>query len=182
MAGKTEGQNEYERAFEGWLSEQQVRFARVDQTHRCVLNDAPAKTFDYLIYPEQDRRVLVELKGRIFRGASLAGRSGLQCWVFAEDVAALGQWQERFEREGTPAEAVFVFAYRVEKIAVEYDGLGVYDYAGRRYVFLSVRHEDYQRCLKRRSRRWKTVTLSADDFRTLCFPTEQCWLGNGCCK
>lgn len=182
MCAKRDGQNDYERAFEGWLGEQKVRWARVDQTHRCVLNEAPAKTFDYLIYPKPDGRVLVELKGRLFRGASLAGRRGLQCWVFAEDVAAMGQWQRRFARESPDTQAVFVFAYRIEKMAVEYDGLDVYDDDGRRYVFLAIRHEDYRRCLKRRSPRWKTVTLSASDFRTLCFPAEQSWIGNGQCK
>ena len=77
MCATKEGQNDYEPAFESWLCEQKVRYSRVDQTHRCVLNDNQTKTFDYLISLKRGGRVLVELKGRVFRGASLAGRAGL---------------------------------------------------------------------------------------------------------
>jgi hypothetical protein len=177
MGVQWDGQNEYERAFENRLCEQKVRFARVDQTHRCVLGRTALKTFDYVVYPESGGRVLVELKGRVFRGDSLAGRRGLQCWVLGEDVTALEHWRERFAEETAEVQAVFVFAYRVEKMAVDCDGLDVYDAGGRRFVFLAVRHEDYRRCMKRRSVRWKTVTLSADDFRRFSFSADQIWLG-----
>lgn len=122
--------------------------------------------------------MLVELKGRVFHGASLAGRRGLECWVLGEDVSALGVWRERFTREHPQTEAVFVFAYRLEKMVVEEDGLEVYDVGGQRYIFLAIRHEDYRRCMKQRSPRWKTVTLSAGDFRAFCFPAERIWLGD----
>jgi hypothetical protein len=173
---KREGQNEYEQAFESCLAEAKVRFARVDQTHRCVLHDSQTKTFDYLIYLKGSGYVLVELKGRLFRGQSLARRTGLQCWVSAEDITALGRWQQRFACEQKTA-ALFVFAYRIEHMSIENDGLDVYDYDGRRYVFLCIRYTDYQRRMKVRSPRWKTVTLSAGDFRALCFPAERIWLG-----
>lgn len=177
MQAKREGPNQYEQAFEDRLRDEGVRFARVDQTHRCLLGKDEVKTFDYLIFPRGGGRVLVELKGRLFRGDSLAGRRKLQCWVQREDVEALGQWQRRFEQERPGAEAIFVFAYQIEKIAIDEDGLAVYDVAGQRYVFLAIRLEDYRRCMKRRSVRWKTVTLSAEDFRSLCFPAERIWLG-----
>lgn len=170
-----EGQNEYEPAFEGRLGDAGVRFARVDQTHRCVVADEAVKTFDYVVYPRRGGCVLVELKGRVFEGESLAGRRRLQCWVQGEDVEALGRWQRRFAREEAEVEAVFVFAYRLAKMAVDEDGLAVYDCGRRRYVFLAVRLEDYRRCMRRRSVRWKTVCLSAADFRSLCFPVEEIW-------
>ena len=172
-----DGQNEYERAFENRLCEQKVRFARVDQSHRCVLGHTEIKTFDYLIYPKRGGCVLVELKGRVFRGESLGGRRRLHCWVLGEDVTSLEHWRERFAEETADVRAVFVFAYRIEKMAVDCDGLEVYDEGGRRFVFLAIRHEDYRRCMKLRSVRWKTVTLAADDFRRGCFPAEQIWLG-----
>jgi hypothetical protein len=177
MAVPSDGQNEYERAFENRLSEQKVRFARVDQSHRCVLGRTDIKTFDYVLYPKEGGCVLVELKGRVFRGGSLAGRKGLQCWVQGEDVTALEHWRERFAEEMAEVQAVFVFAYQVEKMAVDCDGLDVYDSGGRRFVFLAIRHEDYRRCMKRRSVRWKTVSLSAADFRQQSFPAEQIWRG-----
>lgn len=177
MHAKPNGQNDYEKAFEGWLREQGVRFARVDQTHRCRFGGGAVKTFDYLIYPHQGACVLVELKGRIFRGRSLAGRTGLQTWVFADDVVALADWRRRFERQFSRAAAVIVFAYRIEQIAADCDGLDSYETNDRRYVFLAIRQQDYQACMRRRSVRWKTVSCPAADFRTLSFPFEQMWLG-----
>ncbi len=177
MAMQRKGQNDYERAFEGLLREEGVRFKRVDQTHRCVVGHGEVKTFDYLIYPRQGGCVLVELKGRIFEGDTLAGRRRLENWALAEDAAALARWQERFMAETPETEAVFVFAYRINKIAADADGLAVYDDNGRRYVFLAIRLQDYRRCMKRRSPRWKTVSLSADDFRRHSFCAERIWLG-----
>lgn len=175
MPDRREGQNDYERAFEHWLSDEGVRFARVDQTHRCVVGAAAIKTFDYLVYPHRGGCVLVELKGRVFEGATLAGRKGLQSWVQAEDTAALEQWETRFSAAMPQAEAVFVFAYQIAKMAVDEDGLAVYDDGGRRYVFLAIRLSDYRRGMKLRSVRWKTVSLSAGDFRRYSFPAEQLW-------
>lgn len=176
MQAGREGQNEYEQAFEAWLRDEGVRFARVDQAHRCVLGAGEIKTFDYVVRPREGVCVLVELKGRLFEGLTLAGRKGLQCWVLAEDAEALEHWRQRFSREQTGVEAVFVFAYRLEKPAVDEDGLAVYDIGGRRYVFLAIRLADYRRWLRRRSVRWKTVSLSAADFRRHSFPAERLWL------
>lgn len=178
MSGTRDGQNEYERAFEGRLAEQCVRFARVDQSRRCRFGRDTLKTFDYLIYSRQGGCVLVELKGRIFRGASLAGRTGLQTWVFADDVAALARWQRQFEIEFPQACGIFVFAYRIDQIAADCDGLEVYEVDGRRYVFLAIERRAYQSCMRPRSPRWKTVSCPAGDFRSLCFPVERLWLGD----
>lgn len=177
MGAKPDGQNEYEKAFEGWLCERGMRFARVDQTHRCLFEGQPLKTFDYVLYPKQSGCVLVELKGRLFRGCSLARRTGLQTWVLAEDVAALAHWRTQFDRQMPPTRALFVFAYRIEQIAADCDGLDVYEADGQRFIFLAIRQGDYQSCMRPRSGRWKTVSCPAKDFRVLSFPLEQIWLG-----
>lgn len=168
-------QNEYERAFEGWLAEQRVVCRRVDQTHRCVLGQASIKTFDYVVYPERGGCVLVELKGRIFEGDSLAERTRLERWVFDDDVASLELWQQRLSEVAAGVEAVFVFAYRLQLPWVDEDGLEIYDDGQRRYVFLAIRRQDYRRAMMRRSPRWKTVTCSADAFRAFSFPADQLW-------
>ncbi len=90
-------------------------------------------------------------------------------------MSALEHWRRVFAAERADVEAVFVFAYRIEKPAVDEDGLRVYDDGGRRYVFLAVGLADYRRCMRRRSPRWKTVSLSAGDFRSVSFPAERIW-------
>jgi hypothetical protein len=86
----------------------------------------------------------------------------MECWVGTEDVEGLGQWQKLFGPEHT---AVFVFAYKIEKIDVDLDGREVYEFDSNRYVFFAVKLDDYRRFMKRRSPRWQTVTLPADKFR-----------------
>jgi len=175
MVAVKQTQNEYERAFESWLCEHRIVCSRVDQTHRYVLDGGSAKTFDYVVYPRSGGCVLVELKGRIFEGDSLAGRRGLQCWVFDDDIRSLEQWQRRLSAAVEPTEAVFVFAYRLRLPFVDEDGLEVFDYGGQRYVFLAIRRQDYHKAMLRRSRRWHTVTCSAQAFRAFSFPAERLW-------
>lgn len=175
MVATKQIQNEYERAFEDWLAEHRVACRRVDQTHRSVLDNDSAKTFDYVIYPRDGGCVLVELKGRMFEGDSLAGRRGLERWVFDDDVNSLERWQRRLSGVVEGVEAVFVFAYWLQLPFVDEDGLEIFEDGGRRYVFLAIRRQDYHKAMQRRSPRWKTVTCSADAFRTFSFPAERLW-------
>lgn len=175
MVAPKQTQNEYERAFERWLREHRAVCSRVDQTHRHVLDGGSVKTFDYVVYPRGGGCILVELKGRVFEGDSLAGRRGLERWVFDDDVRSLARWQQRLSAVVEPTEAVFVFAYRLQLPFVDEDGLEVFEVDGRRYVFLAIRRRDYHKAMLRRSPRWHTVTCSADAFRTFLFPAERLW-------
>jgi hypothetical protein len=175
MVAAKQVQNAYERAFEDWLAEHRVACLRVDQTHRYVQENGSAKTFDYVVYPREGGCVLVELKGRVFEGDSLAGRCGLERWVFDDDVRSLAFWQQRLSAVVEPAEAAFVFAYRLQLPWVDEDGLDVFEQDGQRYVFLAIRRQDYHKAIQRRSPRWKTVTCSADAFRAFSFPAERLW-------
>ena len=96
--------------------------------------------------------------------------AGLECWVTAGDVDGLARWQELL---GPGHAAVFVFAYKIENIDVDFDGRDFYDYVGRRYIFFAVRLDDYRRCMVRRSPKWRTVTLPAEDFRRCAVQTQQ---------
>ena len=71
-----------------------------------------------------------------------------------------GKWSR-----GADYVAAFVFAYRVAQVEVDYDGREAFPFGADRYLFFAVRAADYRRCMKRRSPRWKTVTLAAEDFR-----------------
>jgi hypothetical protein len=173
--------NDYEQAFEGWLAENGVQYIAVDQARRSLLARNRIKTFDFLLYPADHTDILgcgvrgpdspaviiAEVKGRQFKGKTLRGRPSLQCWVTTEDIHGLLAWQRRFDQPSEPARAVFIFAYRFELPLVETDGREVYDFADHRYMFYAVALDDYCRCMKTRSPRWRTVMLGAADFRRL---------------
>ena len=157
--------NEYEQAFASFLTENKIPFVWVDQSTRPQFQDATVKNFDFLLYPDSQCPVLVELKGRTFKGDSLAGLKGLDGWATFEDVQALSQWLARLCSDYPASQAFFVFAFRFANIDVETDGRAIYDYAGRQYLFLAIPLEKYAAAMKIRSPKWQTVTLPADDFR-----------------
>lgn len=154
--------NHYERAFESWLIDHHVEYVRADEHKRIGTARQSVKNFDFLLYTPSGRRTVIEVKGRTFSGASLAGLKGLECWVTRDDVRGLGMWQKAL---GPGHEAAFAFAYRVAKPDVDLDGHEVCCLDGDRYVFFCIRLEQYRQHMRMRSPRWQTVTLSAWHFR-----------------
>ncbi len=154
--------NHYERAFENWLSCNNIQYIVIDERRRVALGRAKLKSFDFLLYPPSGQIIIAEVKGRAFKGTSFAKLAGFECWVTADDIDGLANWQQVF---GASHTAVFVFAYKTENIDVDFDGREVFDYNADRYVFFAVRLDDYRSFMKRRSPKWQTVTLPADKFR-----------------
>jgi len=154
--------NKYERAFENWLIDNRVQYMAIDEHKRAAFARNRIKTFDFLLYPRSEQIIIAEVKGRRFKGTSFARLTALECWVTAEDVDSLARWQEVL---GPGHDAIFVFAYDVEKIDVDFDGREVFDFNAGRYLFFAVRREDYRRFMKLRSPKWQTVALPADKFR-----------------
>jgi hypothetical protein len=154
--------NHYEQAFESWLSCSNIQHTVIDERKRSALGRANLKSFDFLLYPPNGRIIIAEVKGRAFKGTSFAGLAGFECWVTADDVDSLANWQQVF---GPTHTAVFVFAYKIENIDVDFDGRDAFDYNADRYVFFAVTLDDYRRFMKLRSPKWKTLTLPAHKFR-----------------
>ncbi len=165
--------NDYERAFESWMRENLVQFVPVDQSKRGEFARNKVKSFDFLVYPANGGPYVVEVKGRRFKGKSLAGQTGMDCWVPMEDVRSLMQWEDAFEGE---FEGMFVFAFWLENVAVDPAGREIHVYDHRGYVYYTVSLSEYSRAMKQRSPKWQTVTLSADDFRALAHPVEETFL------
>jgi hypothetical protein len=152
----------YEQAFEAWLIDQRVDFVHADEHRRPSCIETTVKSFDFLLHARNGKHVIVEVKGRTYRGTNLSRLRGLDCWVTLDDVDGLHLWQEALGQDHV---AVFVFAYRVTQVDVDFDGRDVFPFGSDRYLFFAVRATDYGRCMRRRSRRWRTVTLAAGDFR-----------------
>jgi len=166
--------NSYEQAFNAWLQEMNIPCHVMDQTRRREFSRDKIKSFDFAICPIGGKLTLIDVKGRLFRGQSLAGLKGLQCWVTREDIRGLEEWCDVVAVK-QPADAAFVFAYRLTQVDVETDGLPAFEFEGAKYIFFIVRLEEYQRLMKRRSPRWRTVDLPAADFRRLVIPMDE-WL------
>ena len=154
--------NHYERAFGNWLIDNHIQYIAVDEQKRAAFGRSKIKSFDYLLYPRNQQVIIAEVKGRKFGGTSFAKLTGFECWVTMDDVAGLTRWREIF---GPGHTAVFVFAYKIENIDVDFDGREVYDFDANRYVFFCVKLDDYCLFMTVRSPKWQTVTLSADGFR-----------------
>jgi hypothetical protein len=165
--------NVYERAFEAWLRERQMPYRAVDQSRRREFKCRRVKSFDFAMSTPAGL-LLADVKGRLFRGASLAGLKGVQTWVTQEDVRGLEDWRKAMaEREWVLAG--FVFAYQLTQVEVETDGVEIVEFEGRRFVFLLVLLDDYQKAMKRRSPRWQTVYLPAEVFRRVAVPLAE-WI------
>ncbi|MHC4912408.1 MAG: HYExAFE family protein [Planctomycetota bacterium] len=152
----------YERAFENWLIDNHIQYVLVDEQKRAAFGRSKLKSFDFLLYPSNQQVVIAEVKGRLFKGTSFEKLTGFECWVTTEDIEGLTAWQDVF---GPGHLAVFVFAYKMENIDIDFDGRDVYDFRSDRYVFFAVKLGDYRKFMKRRSPKWSTVTLPADKFR-----------------
>ena len=153
--------NHYELAFENWLKDNHIPFAAADEHKRSEIDDSQVKGFDFLLKPPGCKPIIAEVKGRKFKGTSFENLTGFECWVTKDDVNGLSKWKQYFG----DCNAVFLFAYMIENIDVDFDGREVYYFDSNRYVFFAIMLEDYQKYMKRRSPKWKTVTLAADHFR-----------------
>ena len=154
--------NHYEQAFGNWLIDNRVQYVPVDEQKRTALGTANVKSFDYLIKLSSGQTLIAEVKGRAFKGNTLAGLARLDCWVTADDIDSLSKWQDVF---GTGYLAAFIFAYRIENVDVDLDGREVYDSDSGTYIFFCVKLDDYKRHMKLRSPKWRTVTLPAESFK-----------------
>ena len=154
--------NHYERAFENWLIDHQIKYTPIDEHKQPNFTDGKVKSFDFLVYPPEKKVIIAEVKGRKFTGTTLEKMTGFECWVTAEDVDGLVKWQEIL---GPAYQAVFIFVYLIKKIDVDFNGVDVFDFDADRYVFFTVKLDDYRSFMKRRSPKWQTVTLPADKFR-----------------
>jgi hypothetical protein len=154
--------NHYEQAFENWLIDNQIRYTSIDEHKQPTFINGKIKSFDFLVYPPNKPIIIAEVKGRKFTGTSLEKMAGFECWVTAEDIDGLVKWQEIL---GPAYQAVFVFVYLIKNIDVDFNGVDVFDFSADRYVFFTVKLEDYCSSIKRRSPKWQTVTLPADKFR-----------------
>ena len=154
--------NHYERAFQNWLIDHRIEHIALNEQKAIELGHKGIKSFDFLLQLGNERKIVAEVKGRRFKGTTLEKLTSLECWVTADDIDGLTKWREIF---GPEYRAVFIFTYKIENIDVDFDGQTVFYSDANRYIFFCIRLDDYRRFMKRRSLKWRTVTLPAEKFR-----------------
>ena len=159
--------NHYERAFEHWLIDHKIEYVRADERKRLGPAQRSVKNFDFLLTSGAGRQIVIEVKGRTFKGTSVAELKGFECWVTRDDVRSLQMWQQALGHS-----AAIVFAYRIAHVDVDLDGRQALIVGQDRYLFLAIPIDDYAEHMKRRSPKWRTVTLPAVAFRELAVDPE----------
>ncbi len=182
MADMCQRRFHYDLAFEGYLRQRAIPYVAVDEAKRALHRPVPAggggadgrggqepgalKSFDFVVYSQRGKNLLVDVKGRKHRAAS----RGMQNWVTREDITSLRRWQALF---GDGFQAVFAFFYWCQSApdgALFHD---VFEAGDRWYCLLAVGLDDYAAHMKSRSARWDTVSMPAATFRDLARPFQE---------
>ncbi|MDP9172961.1 MAG: HYExAFE family protein [Planctomycetota bacterium] len=158
----------YEAAFEAFLRDRAVPYVAVDETKRALFANARLKSFDFVVYSQNGPNLLVDVKGRSCRNK--ASRSGFETWATEQDVADLTQWEQVF---GNGYRAMLSFVYWIE--APLSPEPGMFEHRDKWYLMMGIHLDEYRDHMRRRSAKWETVCLGAQDFRSLARPLES-WL------
>ncbi len=150
----------YEAAFEDYLRRRQIPYVAVDEAKRAAFRDAKLKSFDFIVYSDNNTNWLVDVKGR--RRAARKGqrKPAWENWVTQADLDGLEQWERVF---GTGFGALFVFAYWLRE-QTEPPPEIVHTFRDDRYVFVGVKAAEYRLHARVRSPKWGTVNLPAAEF------------------
>ena len=130
---------------------------------------AALKSFDFVVYTS-DRSLLVDVKGRMFgSGKSINPHTSrrYESWVTTDDVESLQHWQKLF---GSDFQAVFVFAYCLRQQPPDALFEEVFAFGDRWYALREVTLDDYARAMVKRSDKWQTVHVPAEEFAHISRP------------
>ena len=158
----------YEAAFEGYLRSRGIPYVAVDEAKKALFANAKLKSFDFVVYSKNGPNLLVDVKGRTLRNR--AARRGFETWTSEQDVTDLLQWEQVF---GDGFKAMLIFVYWIDPPITPEQGM--YEFADRWYLLMGINLTEYRNHMRRRSVKWETVALPADDFRSLARPIES-WL------
>jgi hypothetical protein len=158
----------YEAAFEALLRERRIPYVPVDEAKRALFSTAKLKSFDFVVYSKTGPNLLVDVKGRQLRDRS--SRKGFETWATERDVDDLMQWEQVF---GDGFKAVLTFVYWIDPPLSA--GPGMFEFRDRWYLLMGIDLGEYRNAMRRRSAKWETVALPAEEFRSLARPIES-WL------
>ncbi len=154
----------YEAAFEDFVRSRGWPYVPVDERRRAVFSDSRVKSFDFLVYPPNERAWLVDIKGRQFPYSRKNGQRFWENWIPRVDLCGLDRWRMAF---GDGFEPGIVFAYWIREGAAGKNLGEPHSFAGNTYCFLWISASDYAVHARNRSPKWETVTVPVRTFRDL---------------
>ena len=158
----------YEAAFEAFLRHRGIPYVAVDEAKKALFSTAKLKSFDFVVYSKNSHKLLVDVKGR--RLSNRGTRRGFETWAEEQDVTDLAQWEQVF---GDGFRAILTFVYWIDPPLSPEPGM--FEFRDRWYLMLGIDLAEYRNHMRRRSVKWETVALPAEDFRSLARPLES-WL------
>jgi len=163
--------NHYEGAFEAYLQEHRLCYVAIDERRRAWLGESRVKNLDFIVHGAAGARLLVDVKGRRFpAGPAEKPRKVWECWSTREDVEGLLRWEALF---GSGFRGLFAFTYQIlPSVAFREQVPDLWEWHGRRYLFIAVLAADYSEVMRPRSPRWGTVFLPGPTFRELAQPLQ----------
>jgi hypothetical protein len=162
--------NHYEAAFDAYLRERGAAVVPVVEGRRSYLDPGEVKSPDFLVVAPGGAKLVVDVKGRKFPGTGTGGkpRAVWHNWCEREDVVSLARWADRLGPDFRPILA-FVYDLALD-VVLPPDTPDVFAFRGRVYLLRAVDAGAYAARMRTRSPRWRTVHLSAADFRALVKP------------
>src|SRR3954464_5574063 len=164
----------YEAAFEAFLRDKGIPCVAVDEAKKALFANAKLKSFDFVVYSKAGPNLLIDVKGRSLRENGNGGggvKRSFQTWTTEKDIDDLMQWEQVF---GEGFKAILTFIYWIDGPTLMPEP-GMFEYRDRWYLLLGVDLAEYRNHMRRRSVKWETVALPAEDFRQLARPIES-WL------
>ncbi|WP_428938512.1 HYExAFE family protein [Fontivita pretiosa] len=159
----------YEAAFEAFLRHRGIPYVAVDEAKKALFANSKLKSFDFVVYSRNGPNLLIDVKGRQRRDGTGSRRS-YESWATQRDVEDLLQWEQVF---GEGFRAILAFVYWIQPPLTPEPGM--FEHRDRWYLLMGIELSEYRNHMRRRSPKWETVSLSAEDFRQLARPIE-CWL------
>ena len=151
----------YEAAFESYLRARGWPYVLVDEAKKSVFASVSIKSFDFLVYSNDQANMLVDVKGRKFPARSAPSARRWENWITRDDVESLLEWENIF---GPEFVAVLVFAYWLQGPPQEAPFEDVHFFRQRHYAFATVRLQDYVQAAGPRSAKWQTITMPTAEF------------------
>jgi hypothetical protein len=158
----------YEAAFEAFLRLRGIPYVAVDEAKKALFANAKLKSFDFVVYSKNGPNLLIDVKGRQRKDGS--SKRTFESWTTQRDVDDLLQWEQVF---GEGFRAILAFIYWIESPLTPEQGM--FEHHDRWYLLMGIDLSEYRNHMRRRSPKWETVALSAEDFRQLARPIES-WL------
>ncbi len=154
----------YEAAFEDYLRSLGWPYLPVDEQKKAIFAGARIKSFDFLVYPPDEKAWLVDIKGRKFPYNSKGGLRYWENWVTRQDLEGLRRWKEVFGEQFQP---MIVFAYWLLGEPGREPSSDLHMFRNECYAFVPVRAADYAAHARTRSPKWDTLSVSARTLRSL---------------